>query len=226
MADVRYALRLLGKGPGFTAVAALALALGIGANTAIFSVVDAILLRPLPYDDPDRLVKVWTRFKGIGLPDDRNWVSAPEFMDFRALGKSFSQIAAISGDSFNVTAEGLPERVEAALVSSSLFPLLGVKPQLGRVFLPEEEQQGRDNVAMLGDGFWRRRFGADSGVVGRKLTINGRSFLVVGILPAGFHYPAEADIWAPLAFSNDDLSPGSRGNHGLEVLARIKPDLS
>jgi len=224
--DLRYALRLFRKTPGFTAVAVFALALGIGANTAIFSVVDAVLLRPLPYKDPSRLVKVWTRFEGIGLPNNRNWVSAPEFMDFRALGKSFSHIAAISGDTANVSAGGVPERVEAALVSPSFFPLLGVEAQRGRVFLSEEDQPGRDNVVLLGDGLWRRRFGADPNVVGRKLTISGRSFLVVGILPPGFRYPAEAEIWAPLAFSNDDLSPGSRGSHGLEVLARIKPELS
>ncbi|HVP45371.1 MAG TPA: ABC transporter permease [Bryobacteraceae bacterium] len=224
--DLRYALRLFRKAPGFTAVAVLAVALGIGANTAIFSVIDAILLRPLPYKDPGRLVKIWTRFEGIGLPNNRNWVSAPEFMDFRALGKSFSHIAAISGDSANVSSGGVPERVEAAVVSSGFFPLLGVEAQLGRVFLPEEDHPGRDNVVLLGDGLWRRRFGADPKVVGQKLTISGRSFLLVGILPPGFRYPADADIWVPLAFSNDDLGPGRRGNHGLEVLARIKPDLS
>jgi predicted permease len=224
--DLRYALRLLLKMPAFTAVAVLALALGIGANTAIFSVVDAILLRPLPYHDPSRLVKLWTRFEGIGMPNNQNWVSAPEFVDFRALSKSFSAIAAINGDNFNLSAGGLPERIEGAYVSSPFFPLLGVQAALGRVFLPEEEQPGRDNVVLLGNGLWRRRFGADPSVIGRKLTISGRSMLVVGVLPQGFQYPADADLWAPLAFSNDDLSPNNRGSHGLEVLARIRPDLS
>jgi predicted permease len=224
--DLRYALRLLRKTPAFTAVAVLALALGIGANTAIFSVVDAVLLRPLPYENPDHLVKIWTQFVGIGLPNNQNWISAPEFVDFRTLSKSFSHIAAISDDSFNIAAGGLPERVEGAEVSSSFFPLLGVQAKLGRVFLPEEEQPGRDNVALLSEGLWRRRFGADPNLVGRKLTINGRSFQVVGILPRGFQYPADAELWAPLAFSNDDLSPGNRGSHGLQVLARVKPELS
>jgi len=207
-------------------VTILALALGIGANTAIFSVIDAVLLRPLPYEDPGRLVKIWGRFTGIGVPKDQNWISAPEFVDIRNLSKGFAQIAALTGDSFNVTAGGLPERVEGAEVSVSLFPMLGVQAERGRVFLPEEEQAGRDNVVLLSDALWRRRFEADPNLVGRKLPINGRSFQVVGILPPGFQFPADCDIWAPLAFANADLAPDHRGSHGLEVLARIKPELS
>src|SRR5437773_3227643 len=226
MQDLRFALQLLRKSPAFTVVAILALALGIGANTAIFSVVNAVLLRPLPYEHPDHLVKLWTKFVGIGLPNNQNWVSAPEFADFRKLNQSFSHIAAISGDSFNITTGGLPERVEGAAVSSSFFPMLGVKPKLGRVFLPEEEQPGRDNVTLLSHGLWRRRFGADPTLIGRKLVINGRSFQVVGVLPPDFQYAADLDLWTPLAFSNDDLSPSHRGSHGMEVLARIKPELS
>ena len=223
--DLRYALRLLRKTPGFTVVAVLALALGVGANTAIFSVIDAVLLRPLPYHDPGRLVKVWTRFVGIGLPDNRNWVSPPEFADFRSLSHAFSHIAAIQADSFNFAGR-LAERVQAAEASTSLFPMLGVQAKLGRVFLPEEEQPGRNYVVLLSEGLWRRRFGADPGVVGRKLQINGISALVVGVLPGSFQFPSEAEAWAPLSFTNDDLSPNSRGGHGLEVLARIKPGLS
>ncbi|PYT30577.1 MAG: ABC transporter permease [Acidobacteria bacterium] len=226
MQDLRFALRLLRKSPAFTVVAILALALGIGANTAIFSVVNAVLLRPLPYEHPDHLVKLWPKFVGIVLPNNQNWVSAPEFADFRKLNQSFSHIAAISGDSFNITTGGLPERVEGAAVSSSFFPMLGVKPKLGRVFLPEEEQPGRDNVTLLSHGLWRRRFGADPTLIGRKLVINGRSFQVVGVLPPDFQYAADLDLWTPLAFSNDDLSPSHRGSHGMEVLARIKPELS
>jgi putative ABC transport system permease protein len=224
--DLRYAWRLLCKAPGFTAVAVIALALGVGANTAIFSVIDAVLLRPLPYPDPGRLVKVWTRFVGIGIPDNRNAVSAPEFADFRALSHAFSHLAAIQGDSFNFAGGGFPERVQAAEVSSSLFPMLGVQAKLGRVFLPEEEQPGRSDVVLLSEGLWRRRFGADPTIVGRKLPINGINALVVGVLPGSFQFPAEVEAWAPLSFSNADLSPGSRGGHGLEVLARIQPGLS
>src|SRR5438552_3668754 len=226
MQDLRYTLRLLRRTPGFTVVTILALALGIGANTAIFSVIDAVLLRPLPYEDPGRLVKIWGRFTGIGVPKDQNWISAPEFVDIRNLSKGFSHIAAMTGDSFNVTAGGLPERVEGAEVSVSLFPMLGVQAERGRVFLPEEEQVGRDNVVLLSDALWRRRFGADPNLVGRKLPINGRSFQVVGILPPGFQFPPDCDIWAPLAFANEDLAPDHRGSHGFEVLARIKPELS
>jgi putative ABC transport system permease protein len=224
--DLRFALRLLRKSPAFTAVAVLALALGIGANTAIFSVVNAVLLRPLPYDHPDHLVKLWTKFVGIGLPNNQNWVSAPEFADFVQLNQSFSHIAALSGDSFNIVTGGLPERVEGGEVSASFFPMLGVKPTLGRVFLPEEEQPGRDNVALISNGLWRRRFGADPALVGRKLAVNGRSVQVVGVLPADFQYAPDADLFTPLAFSNDDFSPNHRGSHGLEVLARIKPELT
>ncbi len=224
--DLRYAWRLLRKTPGFTTVAVLALALGVGANTAIFSVVDAVLLRPLPYHDPSQLVKIWGRFEGIGIPNNQNWISPPEFADFRTLSHAFSNIAAIQSDSFNIAGGRVPERVGAAEVSASLFPMLGVQAKLGRVFLPEEEQPGRNYVVLLSEGLWRRRFGADPGVVGSKLRVNGLSALVVGVLPGSFQFPSEAEAWAPLAFSNDDLSPSSRGGHGLEVLARIKPGLS
>jgi putative ABC transport system permease protein len=223
--DARYALRLLRRSPGFAAVAVLTLALGIGASSAIFSVVNAIVLQPLPYPHPERLVQLWMRFTGIGIPNDRNWVSAPELMDLER-NRSLSDIAAISDDSFNVTLGGAPQRIEAAVVSPGIFHLLGVRAQVGRTFLPEEGSVGRDRVVLLGDGIWRRRFGADRAVVGRQLTMNGQSFLIVGVLPPGFQYPREAEIWKPLALSSEDLSPDSRGNHGLQVIARIAPGLT
>jgi putative ABC transport system permease protein len=223
--DARYALRLLRRSPGFAAVAVLTLALGIGASSAIFSVVNAIVLQPLPYPDPERLVQLWMRFTGIGIPNDRNWVSGPEFKDLER-NRSLSGVAANSDDSFNVTFAGAPQRIEAAVVSPGIFHLLGVRPQAGRTFLPEEGTVGRDRVVLLGDGIWRRRFGADRGVVGRQLTMNGQSYLIVGVLPPGFQYPREAEIWKPLAFSSEDLSPDSRGNHGLQVIARIAPGLT
>ncbi|HLB86508.1 MAG TPA: ABC transporter permease, partial [Terriglobales bacterium] len=136
--DIRYALRMLAKSPGFTAVAVLTLALGIGANTAIFSVINGVLLRPLPYPEPQQLGVVWGRFTGIGLPKDRNWFSAPEFRDLQELSKSLSGMAAMTDASFNVTAGGMAERVEGAAVSPSLFSMLGLRPVAGRVFLPEE----------------------------------------------------------------------------------------
>jgi putative ABC transport system permease protein len=224
--DLKYGLRMLAKNPGFTAVAVLTLGLGIGANTAIFSVVDAVLLRPLPYPQPDHLVKIWGNFAGIGLPNNQNSISAPEFKDLESLNKSFTDIAAISGASANLGVGGTPQRVQAAVVSPSLFRILGAKAALGRTFLPEEGEAGHDKVVLLSYGLWKRGFGGEPEVVGSRLKINGVSYAVVGVMPAGFQYPDEAEIWAPLAFEPSDLKPASRGNHGLEVLARIKPDLS
>jgi putative ABC transport system permease protein len=224
--DLRYGIRMLARNPGFTVVAVLTLALGIGANTAIFSVVNAVLLRPLPYPQPDHLVKVWGNFAGIGLPSNRNWISAPEFKDLEGQNKSFSHIAAINDASFNVDIGGLPQRVEGYLVSPSLFPMLGAKAALGRTFLPEEAEVGRDKAVLLSYGLWKRGFGGDAGVVGRRLRMNGLSYAVVGVMPAAFQYPDGAEMWAPLAFAPGDLGPDNRGNHGMEVLARIKAELS
>ena len=223
--DVRYAWRILLRSPGFTIVAILSLALGIGATTAIFSVVDAVILKPLPYPQPEQLVQLWMRFSGIGIPNDHNAVSAPEFVDLQQ-NNSFSQIAAIDDESYNVNVSGAPERIEAAVVSPSFFPLLGIQAQHGRVFLPEEGHAGHERVVLLSDGLWKRRFGADPAVLGRKLLMNGQSYLVVGVLPRGFQYPRDAEMWTPLVFSADDLSPDNRGSHGLMAIARIKESLS
>ena len=224
--DLRYALRQMRKRPGFTLVVVLTLALGIGANAAIFSVLDAVLLRPLPYDRPDKLVKVWTRFTGIGAPNDQNWVSPPEFRDFQQLNSSFSDLAAIGSGTINLGVKGSPQRVTGASVSPNLFPMLGAKPMLGRTFLPEEAQPGRENEVVLSYGLWQRVFAANRAVVGSTIRVDGVPMSVIGVMPAGFAYPDESEIWAPLAFSPQDLSEGSRGGHGLEVLGRIKPGLS
>ena len=223
--DVRYALRILRRSPGFTIVAVLALALGIGATTAIFSVVDAVILKPLPYRDAGQLVQLWMRFTGIGIPNDQNWVSAPEFMDLQQ-NRCFSEIAAISDESYNINMGGVPERIEAGVVSASFFRLLGVQAQLGRVFLPEEGRAGHEHVVLLSDGLWRRRFGSDRAVLGRKLVMNGQSNEIVGVLPPGFEMPREAEVWTPLVFAPADLTPDNRGNHSLQVIARIRPGLS
>ena len=199
--DARYALRMLRRSPGFTAIAVVALALGIGASSAIFSVVDAVVLKSLPYPHSEQLVQLWMRFTGIGIPGDRNWVSAPEFMDLQR-NDTFSDLAAISDASFNVSFGTTPERVQAAAVTPNLFRLLGVRAQAGRVFLPEEGKAGHERVVLLGDGLWRRRFGADPAVAGRKLTMNGQVYLVAGVLPRDFHYLQESDVevWIPLVF--------------------------
>src|SRR3984893_8172072 len=223
--DCRYAVRMLARNPGFTLIAVLALALGIGANSAIFSLVNAVILKPLPYQKPEQLVQLWMRFTNIGIPNDQNWVSAPEFVDLQQ-NQSLSHLAATSSNSFNINIAGTPERIDSAVVSTSFFPLLGVQAQLGRVFLPEEGQAGRERVVLLSDGLWRRRFGADPAISGRKLVMNGQSYLVVGVLPRDFQLPLEAEVWTPLVFSADDLSPNSRGNHSYQVIARIKTGLS
>jgi putative ABC transport system permease protein len=220
--DCRYALRILGRSPGFAIIAVLALALGIGANSAIFSVVNAVILKPLPYEKPEQLVQLWMRFTGIGIPNDQNWVSAPEFVDLQQ-NQSLYHLAAIDETSFNINIGGTPERIDSAVVSTSFFPMLGVQAQVGRVFLPEEGEAGRERVVLLSDGLWRRRFGADPAVSGRKLVMNGQSYLIVGVLPRAFQLPREAEVWMPLVFSPDDLN--SRGNHGLLVIGRIKDAL-
>jgi putative ABC transport system permease protein len=224
--DVRYGLRQMRKRPGFTLVVVLTLALGIGANAAIFSVLDAVLLRPLPYDRPEQLVKVWTRFTGIGQPNDQNWVSAPEFHDLLTLNRSFSELAAIDGGSFNLGAKGSPQRVVGAAISPNLFPMLGAQPMLGRNFLAEEAQPGREHEVILSYGLWQGVFAANRKVVGTTVRVDGVPFTIVGVMPPRFAYPDESEIWGPLAFTPDDLSENNRGSHGLEVLGRIKPGLS
>ena len=224
--DLRFAIRQMGKRPGFSAVVILTMALGIGANAAIFSVLDAVLLRPLPYAHPEQLVKVWSRFTGIGMPNDQNWVSAPEFRDFQQLNRSFGDLVAIGAGSVTLGVKGSPQRVLGAAVSPGLFPMLGARPLLGRTFLPEEAQPGRDRELVLSYGIWRRVFGADPAVVGKTIDVDGVPNVVVGVMPAEFDYPDQTELWGPLAFSPDDLSENSRGNHGFEVLGRIKAGLS
>jgi putative ABC transport system permease protein len=224
--DLLFALRQMGRRPGFTAVVVLTMALGIGANAAIFSVLDAILLRPLSYNQPEQLIKVWTRFTGIGQPNDQNWVSAPEFRDLQQVNRSFSDLAAIGSGSVNLGVKGSPQRVVGASVSPSLFNMLGAQALVGRTFLAEEAQTGRDHEVVLSYGLWRRVFGGNPNVVGSTIDIDGVPTSVVGVMPAGFAYPDETEIWGPLAFSPDDLSENSRGGHGLEVLGRLKPGVS
>ena len=224
--DIRYAFRQMMHRPGFPIVVILTMALGIGANAAIFSVLNSVLLRPLPYSHPEQLIKIWTRFTGIGAPNDQNWVSPPEFRDFQQLSHSFTDLAAMASDSSNLGVKGSPLRVISATVTPNLFGMLGAQPLLGRTFLPEEGQPGRDKEVLLSYGLWKRLFAGNAGVVGTTLDIDGVPYSVVGVMPQGFDYPAETEIWGPLAFAPDDLSENNRGSHGLEVLGRIKPGLS
>jgi putative ABC transport system permease protein len=226
--DLKFAARMLWKNRGITLTAVITLALGIGANTAIFSVLDAVLFRPLPYPQPERLVKVWGRFTGIGLPKDQNWVSPPEYHDLIGLARSFSEIGTATTSAFNMGVHGTPEQLSGAVATPSLFRVLGVNAQLGRTFTDEEGQPGQNGVVLLSDGLWQRAFGGDPNVLGRTIQVNGVPKTVVGVLPAGFTYPGFSGIemWAPLAFGPSDLDPNNRGNHGNEVVARLKPGVS
>src|SRR6185369_10309069 len=221
--DLRYAIRLQRKNPGFTIVAVIALALGIGANTAIFSVVNTVLLRPLPYKDPERLVMVWEEATKAGYPQDTP--AAANFVDWRDQNSSFEGMAAITDDSFNLTGSGDPERLEGQRVSTSLFPLLGVEPQIGRVFTSTEDQPGNERVVLLSYGLWQRRFGGDAGILGKTLQLNGAGYTVVGVMPARFQFPSVDDeVWVPVAFTQEDAA--NRNRHYLRVVGRLKPGVT
>ena len=221
--DLQYAWRMLRKNPGFTIVAVTALALGIGANSAIFSVVNTVLLRPLPYQHPEQVVMVWEDATFAGFP--RNTPAAANYFDWRAQNHVFTGMAALAQRSFNLTGTGEPERLDGRRVSAGLFSLLGVEPQLGRAFLSEEDAPGRGHVVILSHDLWQRRFAADPGIVGKPINLNGESFTVVGVMPRQFQLPNHRDqLWVPIAF--DAKEAGNRGNHYLEVIARLKPGVT
>jgi putative ABC transport system permease protein len=221
--DVRYGVRMLWKNPGFTAVAVVALALGIGANSAIFSVVNTVLLRPLPYKEPERLVMVWEDDAKHGFPNDTPAVA--NYVDWRNQNQVFEGMAATADQSFNLTGEGEPERFDGKRVSANFFSLLGVEPQFGRAFMPEEDVPGANRVVVLSHGLWQRRFGSDPGVVGKSITLNGEGHTVVGVMPADFQFLSkDVGMWVPIAFTPQQLA--SRGGHYLEVVARLKPGVT
>jgi len=226
LSDLKYAFRLIVRNPILSIVIVVALAMGIGANTAIFSVLNAVLLKPLPYQDAEQLVMMWQRFTGIGVPKDQNWTSPPEFNDVRRLQNSFSDIAATQASSFAMVVGDRPERVLGQFVSPNFFKLLRVEPFLGRTFTADEEQQGKEAVVVISHGLWQRRFGSDRGMLERPLNLNGRPYQVIGIAPPGFKDPQQPDgeIWAALSFTPQQLT--QRGSHGLLVIARIKPGLT
>jgi putative ABC transport system permease protein len=222
--DIRFGARMLRKQPGFTLVAVLTLALGIGANTAIFSIVNAVLLRPLPYQAPDRLTQVWEHNRSKNKPHSS--VAPANFLDWKGQTQLFEGMAAYDiFPGFNLTGAGEPERVQAARVSVGLFPLLGVSAVTGRVFTIEEEQRGHHQVALVSYGLWQRRFGADPGLVGQTLSLNDQSFTVVGILPPDFHFlPTEYEIFIPMVL--DGWEATARGTHPLRVVARLREGIT
>ena len=218
--DLRYGTRSLLKTPGLALTAVAALALGIGANTAIFSVVDAVLLRPMPYARPEHLLMLWQNDTNRSVP--REWVSPANFLDWKRDTRTFESLAAFRDRSYDLTGSAEPERIDGQWVSASLFPTLGVKPLYGRVFLEEEDRPGAAQVAVLSHRLWQRRFGSDPGIVGKPITLNGQSVTVVGIMPPGFRFPGSDDeLWMPLAF--DDQMAGLRHSLMLRVVGRLAP---
>jgi predicted permease len=225
--DLRYALRLLVKNSGFTAITILTLALGIGANTTLFSVVNGVLINPLPYSDPNRLVALYSRTAEF----DRYSISYPNFLDWAHDNHSFSDLAAYRGDNFNLTGTGLPERVSAEMLSASFFPLLGVKPVLGRTFRPEEDQLGTGPVVLISEGLWKRRFGSDRNLLGKSLTLSGNAYTVVGVIPAGFHFQGNnfdphIDVYVPIGEWNDPTFRDRNVAMGMDAIARLKPGVT
>ncbi len=226
--DLRFGFRALLKSPSFTAIAVLTLTLGIGANTAVFSVVDTVLLRPLPYPHPDQLVRVYE--SNTSLTDNRDSVSPPNFVDWRAQARSFSALCALRGDSLTLTGDGVPESVSAQRATEGTLEMLGVQPAVGRSFSPEDYSAGRDHVVLLTHEFWAKRYAANPSVVGQQLRLNFEPYTIVGILPAGFRSPSQfgsslpLDLVLPLTFNNSALT--DRGNHYLQVFGRLNPGVT
>jgi putative ABC transport system permease protein len=222
--DLKYACRVLLRQPGITFIAVLTLALGIGANTAIFSAVNAILLRPLPYEDPDRLMTLWEKRPAEGVED--NVVSPADFLDWAQMNTTFEHIAAMTSTTVDLTGNGEPERLFAGVVSPPFFDVLGIRPMLGRGFRPDEAVAGKPRVAIFSHSLWTSRFGADPSVVGRTVMLNGVGVEVVGVLPASFEFPDESlDIWTPLVLEGTP-QPQSRTSHQLLVYGRLKPGIT
>jgi putative ABC transport system permease protein len=219
MNDLKFAWRLLFKNPGFTAVAVLTLGLGIGANSAIFTVVNNVLLRPLPYANSDRLVVIWEANLKQGIK--RVGPSGSDYLDWKEKSQSFEEVAAFDHGSGTVTGLGEPEQVAGMRVTVNLFSLLGKHAALGRTFLPDEGHGGRHNTVIFTHQYWQRRFGADPHIIGRKVTVDGLSYEVVGVLPADFYFPVPSELFVP--WDDDELRSRSRNAFELGVFARLKP---
>jgi putative ABC transport system permease protein len=224
--DLRYAVRSLLKSPGFTVVAVLTLALGIGANTAIFTVINAVLLKPLPYRAPERLVTVWHLYPSMGGMEAG--VSVPGFRDYSAQVRLFERAAVQTGWNPNLTGQGEPERLNAARVSADWFAVYGVAPLLGRTLRPDEAVAGNNHVVVLSHGMWNRMFGGDRGVIGRSLQLDGESFEIVGVMPPSFKdfFNRGAQLWSPILFRPEQYSDGNRTNEYLSFTARLKPGIT
>lgn len=234
--DIRFGLRMLRKSPGFTVIALITLALGIGANTAIFSIVNAVLLKPLPYPESDRLVFMTSAFSNNG--NVRNFATSyPDFLDWRATAKSFTGMASYHGDSFTLTGTAEPLHIDGVTVAGDFFSILGTKPLLGRWFTQEDEKPGT-RVVVLSHEFWQSVFHGDQGIIGQAITLDKQRYSVVGVMPAGFAFPLDQEapkLWRTFAIESESkdpvnapaaTSPEGRGAHFLRIIARLKPDVS
>jgi putative ABC transport system permease protein len=224
--DIRYGWRSLWKRPAFTAIAVLTLALGIGANTAIFSVVNSVLLRPLPYQNSARLVMIWGNFQKLNM--ERISAKVAEFEDYRSQTQTFEQVAAFENQNLNLTGIEQAERISGAGVTANLFSLLGAQPQLGRTIAADENQMGHDKVVVISDGFWRRRFGGQAAAVGQNLKLDDEDYRVIGVMPSSFQFPhasfpfgQPADIWRPLTYTAEQVAQ-RRGPFRLHVIGLLK----
>jgi predicted permease len=225
VADLRYALRTVMKQPGFAAVVVVTLALGIGASTAIFSVVSAVLLRPVPLHNSDRLQVIWGNFRALNI--ERLPATAPEYLDYAHQKQVFDSVGAYAQHSFNIASGGEPERIRGTIVSTNLFPMLEAQPSIGRLFANDEEHE-----VVLNEAFWQRRFGGDRGIINSSIVLDGEDYTVIGVMPAGFQFPhasfswAEpADVWVPLN-EREVAQAGRRGPYYLNILARLAPGVT
>jgi putative ABC transport system permease protein len=218
LSDIRYAVRNLLKRPGFTAIAVVTLALGIGANSAIFSAINALLLKPLPIPNQDRVVAIWDKNPSRGVVHDE--VTVANYLDWRAQNHSFDQLALERWWSTNLTGGETPERVQGFLVTTNFFDVVGVKPIQGRNFVEGENEPGKDRVAIIAHSVWQRQFGSDPSIVNKTITVNGIARTVIGVLPQGFNYPKGAEIYSPLALTPQVIQ--ARGNHSYYVIGRLK----
>src|SRR5258705_3288731 len=220
--DVRYGFRSLLKRPAFTIIAIVTLGLGIGANTAIFSTINSLLLKPLPFPDPDLIVALWDKVPSRGV--ERNEVTVANYLDWRAQNKTFEQLGIYRWWSTNLTGSDSPERVQGFQVTPNFLDIVGVKPMMGRGFSAEEDQPGQDAVALLTYSLWQRRFGADPNIVDKKILTNGYTRTVIGVMPPEFNYPKGAEIYAPIAITPELAR--SRDSHSYWGIARLKPGVS
>src|SRR5215216_603339 len=223
--DIRYGGRVLQKYPLFSLAIVVTVALGVGANATIFGVINAVLLEPLPYKEPDRLVRLWESNLGKSQPESP--ASVPNFLDWQRQHSVFEDVAALEMATYNITGWGEPQRVASARITANLVSMLGVAPALGRSFLQEEEEPGRNKVALLSDVLWQRQFGGDPSIVNQTIRLNGESYTVIGVMPAGFQFPGNREMWLPLAIDvAKEPWRADRANRNLLVFGRLKPGVS